>query len=144
MRCAKALGDGGLTDARLPDQGRVVLGAPGKNLHQAADFLVAPDDRVQLSLACQGGQVAPVFLQGLVSAFGVFTGDALRATDGLEGVQNGILCQTVLRQAFTLARIDQPEQDMFHGNIVILHPFGVVLGSIQHIDRGLRQADVHV
>ena len=47
----QALDDGGLADARLADEHRIVLGAPRQHLHDAADFLVPADDRIELSLA---------------------------------------------------------------------------------------------
>jgi hypothetical protein len=54
----QALDDGGLADAGLADQHRVVLGATRQHLDHAADLLVAADDRVELALARQLGQVA--------------------------------------------------------------------------------------
>ncbi len=81
--CGDALGDtlddGGLADARLADEHRVVLGAPRQHLHHAADLLVAADDRVELALARQAGEVARVLLEGLVLALGLLVGDALGA-----------------------------------------------------------------
>ena len=50
-RLGQALDDGGLADAGLADQHRVVLGAPGQHLHDPLDLLLAPDDRVELALA---------------------------------------------------------------------------------------------
>ena len=47
----QALDDGGLADAGLADEHRVVLGAAGQHLHDAADLGVAADDRVELALA---------------------------------------------------------------------------------------------
>src|SRR5690606_19559673 len=44
------LDDGRLTDARLADQSGVVLGPPGKNLHDPLDLSLAADHRVQLPL----------------------------------------------------------------------------------------------
>ena len=43
----EALDDGGLADAGLADQHRVVLGAAREHLDDAADLLVAADDRVE-------------------------------------------------------------------------------------------------
>ena len=43
--------DRGLADAGLADQHRVVLGAARQHLDDAADLLVAADDRVELALA---------------------------------------------------------------------------------------------
>ena len=46
----QALDDGGLADAGLADQHRVVLGAAREHLDDPADLLVAADDRVELAL----------------------------------------------------------------------------------------------
>ncbi len=54
----QALDDGGLAHAGLADQHRVVLGAPRQHLHDPLDFLLAPDDRVELRLARRLRQVA--------------------------------------------------------------------------------------
>ena len=45
------LDDGRLADARLADEHGVVLRAAREHLHDAADLLVAADDRVDLALA---------------------------------------------------------------------------------------------
>ena len=73
--------DRGLADARLADQDRIVLGAARQHLDHAADLLVAADDRIELALARQLGQVAAVPLERLVGALGILDGDALRAAD---------------------------------------------------------------
>ena len=75
------LDDGGLADAGLADEDRVVLGAARQHLDDAADLLVAADDRVELALARQLGEVAAVALERLVLALGILVGDALRAAD---------------------------------------------------------------
>ncbi len=54
----QALDDGGLADAGLADQDRVVLGAAGQDLHDPLDLPLPADDRVELALAGQLGQVA--------------------------------------------------------------------------------------
>ena len=74
----QALDDGGLADAGLADQHRVVLGAPGEHLDHAAHLLVAADHRVELAPLGQLGQVAAELGQRLVGALGVGRGDALR------------------------------------------------------------------
>ena len=45
----EALDDGGLADARLADEHRVVLGAARQHLDDPADLLVAADDGVELA-----------------------------------------------------------------------------------------------
>src|SRR6185437_5652285 len=46
----EALDDGGLADAGLADQDRVVLRAARQDLHHALDLRLAADDRVELAL----------------------------------------------------------------------------------------------
>ncbi len=54
----QALDDGGLAHARLADEHRVVLGAAREHLHDPFDLLLAPDDRVELVIAGERGEVA--------------------------------------------------------------------------------------
>ena len=54
----QALDDGGLADAGLADEDRVVLLAARQDLHHALDLLRAADDRVELLLARLLGEVA--------------------------------------------------------------------------------------
>ena len=63
--------DGGLADAGLADQDRIVLGAARQHLDDAADLLVAADDRIELALARELGEVAAVALERLVCALRV-------------------------------------------------------------------------
>ena len=60
------LDDGGLAHARLADEHRIVLGAAGQHLHHAANLLVAADDRIELAVAREVGEVAGVALERLV------------------------------------------------------------------------------
>ena len=66
----KAFHDGGLAHARLADQHRIVLGAAREHLHGAADFLVAPDHRIELAVARRLGEVARVLLQRVIGVLG--------------------------------------------------------------------------
>ncbi len=59
----QTLDDGGLAHARFADQHRVVLRATGEHLDAAADLAVAADDRIELVLLGQAGEVASVFLR---------------------------------------------------------------------------------
>src|SRR5207244_1076309 len=71
--------------AGLAHQNRVVLGAAGEDLDHAADLVVAPDDRVELPLRGELGEVAAVLLERLVRGLGIGRGDALVAAHLLEG-----------------------------------------------------------
>ena len=54
----EAFHDGGLAHAGLADQDRVVLGAAGQDLDHPLDLGLAPDDRVELALPGQLGEIA--------------------------------------------------------------------------------------
>ena len=54
----EAFDDGRLAHAGFAQQHRVVLGAAAEDLDDALDFVLAADDRVELALAGQLGQVA--------------------------------------------------------------------------------------
>src|SRR5205823_5716522 len=69
--------DGGLADARLADQHRIVLGAPAEHLDDAPDLVVASDDRVELAAPRQVGEIAAVALEGLVGALRILARHAL-------------------------------------------------------------------
>src|SRR5262249_7706054 len=60
----KPPGDGGLADAGVAEQHRVVLGAAAEDLDDAFDLVGPADDRVELALAGQFGEVATEGVQG--------------------------------------------------------------------------------
>ena len=60
----QALGDGGLADARLADQGRVVLRPARQDLDDPLDLLLAADDGVELAGARGVGQVDAELVDG--------------------------------------------------------------------------------
>ena len=129
----EALDDSRLADARLANQGGVVLGAAREDFNGTADFLIATDDRVQLALAGEGGQIAAVFFERLVSVFRVFTSDRLAAADVAEALQDGILGEAKLGQAFTFGGVGQAEQDMFGGGVIVAHAFGITLSRVEGV-----------
>ena len=59
----QALRDGGLADARLPDEHRVILAAAREDLYRAAYLLRPPDDGVEGSACGEVGQVAAVLVE---------------------------------------------------------------------------------
>ena len=54
----EALDNGGLANARIANQRRIIFGAAGQDLDHALDFLGAADDRIELALPGGGSQVA--------------------------------------------------------------------------------------
>src|SRR5947207_15536412 len=82
------LDDGRFADAGLADEDRIVLRASREHLDYAADLLVAADDRIGLVLSREVGEVAAIFVEGLVFTLRVLVGDALVAANVLERAQN--------------------------------------------------------
>ena len=85
------LDDGGLADAGLTDEHRVVLRAARQHLDDAADLFVAPDDRVDLALARGLGEVAAVLLERLILLFGVVARDSVRAAHLAQRVEHRVV-----------------------------------------------------
>ena len=125
------LDDGGLADAGLADQHRVVLGAPGQHLHDAADLGVAADHRVELALARALGEVDAVLLQGLVGALGIGAGDPAGAAHLGEGLAQRIGGGAVAAQQLgdRATRLGQPDEQVLGGDVLVAHLRGELLGS---------------
>src|SRR5699024_6959106 len=86
----EAFDDGGLADAGITDEDRVVLRSAGEHLHDAAHLLVTADHRVELALACGGGEVDAELLERLHGLLGVLRGDLLAPAQIRQGGGEGI------------------------------------------------------
>ena len=146
----QTLDDGGLSDARFTDQDGVVLGAAGEDLHGAADLLVAADDRVDLPLAGHLGEVAAVFLKGLVFSLGVLVGDTLAAAHLDQCLHESLVGDSVLLKELRggVLLLAQGEQVVFGGEELVLELRHLGLGRIDGLsefvaDEGLGSA-VHL
>ena len=128
----EALGDGRLADARLADEDRVVLGPAAEDLDDAADLVVAADDRVELAGAGLGGQVAAVLLERGVGALGVLGGDALAAADALERLQQGLATGRVpLEEGLALATdLGDGQQEVLGRDVLVAEAARLVLGAL--------------
>ncbi len=138
VACDDALGeafdDGGLADAGLADQHRVVLGAAGQDLDDAADLLIASDHRVEFAVLGGGGQVGGILLQRLVGAFRVRTGDLRAAADGRHGLAQRFGGDAVAFQdlgGLVRLRGRDADEQMFGGDVFVAH--------LLHFLFGLRQ-----
>ena len=94
----QAFHDGGLADARLADQDRIILGAPLQHLDRAPDLVIAPDDGVELAHARPLGQVESIFLQCFAAALGFGAADILAAADGADRLLHRCAVGAVLPQ----------------------------------------------
>ena len=132
--------DGGLANARLADEHRVVLGAAAEDLHDPLHLAAATDDRVELLLASELREVATELVEDLAVALvgGLFLGGGARGGGCLRLAL--ALAALVARQqlddllahaaeicaqldehlcgdAFTLA--DEAEQDVLGADVVV-------------------------
>ncbi len=62
----QTFGDGGLADAGLTDQDRIVLGTTREDLDGVPDLFVATDDRIDLALGGHSGEIARIALQRVI------------------------------------------------------------------------------
>lgn len=142
----EALDDGRLADAGLTDEHGVVLGAAGEHLDDPADLLVTADDRVELALACGGGEVRTELLQRLVLALRVGCGHPAPSPALLECVQQplrtGPLPTEDLTGAAALGR--DADQQVLGGDVVVAELLRALRGVVddgEQLAVGLRRGD---
>ena len=130
----EALHDRGLADAGLADEHGVVLGAAGEDLDHAADLVVAADDRIQLPLAGQLGEVAPVLLEGLVAVLRVGIVDALVPADLAQHGQHAVAGDPVPLQDLARHRLglDEREEEVLGGHVLVLQRLRLPQRALQH------------
>ena len=133
----EALDDRRLAHARLADQHRVVLGAAREDLDHAADLVVATDDRVELALLGRLREVAAELLEGLVLVLGVLVGDAVRAANLVDRLED-----LVARGAGVDLRVGgEREQDVLGRDVLVAEAARLLLGVLENlraraVDRG--------
>ena len=135
----QALHDRGLADAGLTDQHRVVLGATGQHLHDAANLVVPPDDWVEFAFAGPLGQVGGVLLQRLIGGLGIGAGDPGAAANLDERVAQRLRGGAVSGEQLGDVGVagGQPDQQMLGRDVFVVHLGGQLLSGG---DRGQRFA----
>ncbi len=140
------LDDGGLADAGLADEHRVVLGAPGQHLNHAPDLVVSTDDGIELALPRELGEVAAVALECLVGRLRVLAGDALRSANRGERLQDGVTSDAArLQQASgcrTPALGGDRHEKMLRADVFVLQPFRFLLRCVRDLAQPGRQGDL--
>ena len=126
----QAFDDGGLADARLADQHRIVLRAAAQDLDHALQLVVAADERIEQ--AVHGGlrQIAAELAEQR-TFLGAIGGHFFRARSGdlfadLREAQAAFM-QNVRGETFLLAQ--QPEKQMLGSDVLVIQPLGL-LGAI--------------
>ena len=136
-RLGEALDDGGLADAGLTDEHRVVLGAPRQHLHDPLGLAVAADDRVELLVPGELGEVAAELVEherarrGLLGRAATGGGAGLLAALARAGVAREELDDLLADPAevgpelhehlggHALALTDEAEEDVLGADVVV-------------------------
>src|SRR5207302_9959402 len=136
----QALSDGGLADARLADQRRVVLRPAGQDLDHSLDLGLAADHRVERVLRGQVGEVAAELveqrsLRRLLGGRRLFVEATLveQAVDlapDLFQVGAEVL-EDVRRNPFALDQ--EAEQQVLGTDVVVPHPAGFLEGDLDDL-----------
>ena len=132
----EALRDRGLADARLTDEHGVVLRPPGQDLDDAADLFVAADDRIELAVFGQLGQVTTVLLEGLVLGLRVLIRDALVAANLAERAQQRLVCGSVVLDD---RHVGEREQHVLGRDVLVLQALGLPLRLLEVLAQRLAQ-----
>jgi hypothetical protein len=130
------LDDRGLAHAGLADKDRVVLRAAAEHLDDAADLVVAADDRVEIAVARGLRQVAAVALERLDLLLGRLVGDAVRAAHLGERLQQALArgagaAQRPAGRARLFLHPGEREQQVLDGHVLVLELAHLALGTAQ-------------
>ena len=141
----QAFDDGGLADAGLADQHRIVLGAAAQNLDHALEFAVASNQRIELVVHGRLRQVArELGQQGRLAI--ALRGLRLLLRGARQFLANGRQAQSALVQnlggkAFLFAQ--QSQQQMLGANVLVRKALGFFRGVGQHALALVAQGQVH-
>src|SRR5437867_1537515 len=141
-------GDRGLPDPRFADQDRVVLLAPGKDLNDAVDFGLAPDDRIQLPFPGQRGEIPAELVQcgRLDLALALRLRHGRRPSQELQRLLTDLLPvdaeleQHARGDAFAFAY--EPEEEMLCADVVVAQLSCFVDAQLQNPLRARRERDL--
>src|SRR6476620_9368813 len=148
----QALHDGGLADAGLADQHRVVLGAARQDLHDPLDLVLATDHRVELALGGQLGQVAAELVEQLRALLALLAGGAtrLRAPAGTGQHADDLVAdllgvgveveQDAGGNALVLAY--QTQQDVLGADVVVAQRQRLAQRQLKHLLGARRERDL--
>jgi len=148
----EALDDGGLADARLADQHRVVLGAAAEDLHHALDLVHAADDGVELAFGGELRQVAAELVEqlgallALLGGAGACGGAAAGAGQHPDDLVADLLGvgveveQDPRGDALVLA--DEAEQDVLGADVVVAERQRFPQRQLEHLLGPGREGDL--
>ena len=132
----KPLHDGGLADAGLTDQDRVVLGLSGKNSDHIADLRVPADDWIHLLRFCLGDELFAVFFKRFVSGFGIIAGHTLVAAHCGKRLEEALAADSIIPEKAlqrTVRVLDQGQEQMLYAHILVAQSLCFRLSSQQSL-----------
>ena len=113
-------------------------------MNGSANFLIAPDDGIQFSLAGKAGEVTPIFFEGFIGGLGVGRGDALTPANRLKGCKEFVLRDSKLFEDLGSTSVgillDGGEEEVFDADVLILKFRSFLRGSSQ---KGLESRSDH-
>ena len=140
----QALDDGGLADAGLADQHRVVLGAPLQDLDSAPDLVITTDDGVEFARFGTGGQVDGVLVQRAARLLGIRVGDLFAGAHFIDRlVGRGARGAAVLQRLRELAlALERGEHEELGGYVTVAAVLSEAIGQVQQPRKVV--GDVHL
>ena len=145
MRCGQALHDGGLADAGLADEDRVVLRLAAQDPDDAADLRVAADDRVELVLPGHRHEVAAVLREGLVGLLRGGAGHAGVPPNGRQGLEEAVGRDAGLPQDPPRGGVgslfQDREEEVLHRDVLVFQAAGAFLPGGQDLPQSHRDRD---
>ena len=147
----EALGDGRLADARLADQGRVVLRLAAEDLDDPLDLLLAADDRIELARARGLGEVDAELvdgrgLAGALRLLGAGPGRRALRQDADDLVADLVEVDAERLEdagGDALALADQAEQQVLRADVVVAEAARLVDGQLDDALRARASARPH-
>ena len=128
--------NGGLTYAGLSDQNRIILRLSGQDADHVADFRITADHRIHFLISGLLHQVFAILIQRIVSNLRIVCRYPLIAPDCGKRLQKTLFCDAVfLEEGFhgRAGMIQQGQEQMLHGDILISHGFRLILRAHQSL-----------
>ena len=123
-----------LTDTRLTDENRVVLGFTGKDTDDVSDLHITSDHRIQLLVLRLLYQILAVFIQSIIGCLRVVTDNSLVSSDCRKCLKKTLSGDSKLIKDLlhTGAWISQHgKKQMLNRDILISHSLGFILRTDQ-------------
>jgi hypothetical protein len=139
-----AFRDGRFPHARLPDENRVVLRAPGKDLHDATDLLIPADHRVEFARPREVREVDREPLEGHVLLFRVRIVRSLGAPNTLESVEKAVPVEPAFpkRRGCAPPALEKGHEDVLGTDVLVLHRFRLAESLVKEPTQLCGQVDL--